>query len=36
MAVLAHDLSIRNVDPEVTTVRGYHDELVVIHVCLEP
>lgn len=36
MAVLALVLAAADMDPVVTTVGGLHDELVVIHVGLEP
>lgn len=36
MAVLLDVLSTRNMDPEIATIAGLHDELVVIRVGLEP
>lgn len=36
MAVLALVLAATDMDPEVTTIRGLHNELVVIRVGLEP
>lgn len=36
MAVLLLVLATRDVNPEVATVGGFHDELIVIRVGLEP